>query len=76
MPASKKATKKKAGKIARPKKHARTGKAKSRAVSAQERQRMISEAAYFIAEQRHFRPGSELDDWLLAEAQIDNDSGR
>ena len=32
--------------------------------------RMICEAAYYIAEQRGFEPGHELDDWLAAEAQI------
>ena len=32
--------------------------------------RMITEAAYYIAEQRGFEPGHELDDWLAAEAQI------
>ena len=32
--------------------------------------RMIGEAAYYIAEQRGFEPGHELDDWLAAEAQI------
>ena len=32
--------------------------------------RMIGEAAYYIAQQRGFEPGHELDDWLAAEAQI------
>lgn len=32
--------------------------------------RMICEAAYYIAEQRGFEAGHELDDWLAAEAQI------
>ena len=31
---------------------------------------MIEEAAYFIAEQRGFSPGHELEDWLKAKAQI------
>ena len=35
-----------------------------------ELERMIGEAAYYIAEQRGFEPGHELDDWLAAEAQI------
>jgi hypothetical protein len=34
------------------------------------RQRMIAEAAYYIAERRGFAPGNELDDWLAAEAEI------
>jgi hypothetical protein len=32
---------------------------------------MIAEAAYYIAEHRGFAPGHELEDWLLAEKQID-----
>jgi hypothetical protein len=31
---------------------------------------MISEAAYYRAQRRGFAPGSELDDWLGAEAEI------
>lgn len=31
---------------------------------------MIAEAAYYIAAQRGFEPGHELDDWLAAEAQV------
>jgi hypothetical protein len=30
--------------------------------------RMISEAAYYLAARRNFVPGSELEDWLAAEA--------
>ncbi|HEY0749419.1 MAG TPA: DUF2934 domain-containing protein [Steroidobacteraceae bacterium] len=32
--------------------------------------RMISEAAYFLAQRRSFKNGSALDDWLAAEALI------
>ena len=32
----------------------------------------VAMAAYFIAERRGFEPGHELDDWLAAEAAIDN----
>jgi len=32
---------------------------------------MIAEAAYYIAEHRGFAQGHELEDWLLAEKQID-----
>ena len=35
------------------------------------RKEMVSEAAYYIAEQRGFLPGNEVEDWLLAERQID-----
>jgi hypothetical protein len=31
---------------------------------------MIEKAAYYLAEQRSFAPGHELDDWLAAERQI------
>lgn len=31
---------------------------------------MVAEAAYYLAEQRGFCPGCELDDWLAAEAQV------
>lgn len=32
---------------------------------------MIAEAAYYLAEQRGFDPGHEIQDWLDAEAAID-----
>ncbi len=35
------------------------------------RRQMIAEAAYFLAEQRGFKGGSALEDWLIAEAQVD-----
>lgn len=31
---------------------------------------MIATAAYFIAAERNFAPGNELDDWLAAERQV------
>jgi hypothetical protein len=36
-----------------------------------EREEMIAVAAYFLAEQRGFAPGSDDDDWLEAEQRID-----
>jgi hypothetical protein len=39
-------------------------------VSAEERRRMIAEAAYFHALERGFTGGSSLDDWLVAEREI------
>ncbi len=36
-----------------------------------ERLARIAEAAYYHAERRGFDPGHELDDWLAAEAEID-----
>lgn len=40
-----------------------------------QRQAMIAEAAYFLAERRGFCPGSELDDWFAAESEIDRALG-
>jgi hypothetical protein len=39
-------------------------------VSESERQNMIAETAYFRALARGFQGGSEMDDWLIAERQI------
>jgi hypothetical protein len=36
------------------------------------RHRMVSEAAYYLYQQRGCTDGYELDDWLQAEAQIDH----
>lgn len=38
--------------------------------------KMIAEAAYYIAQNRHFAPGSEIDDWLAAEAQVEFEIAR
>lgn len=35
------------------------------------RRTMIAKAAYYIAEQRGFGHGREVEDWLLAQKQID-----
>jgi hypothetical protein len=40
--------------------------------SAEERQQMIAVAAYFRAQGRNFEPGRAFEDWLAAEAQIDD----
>lgn len=42
------------------------------AVTPDERQRFIAEAAYFKAERRGFAGGGELEDWIEAEAEIDS----
>ena len=47
---------------------ARTNPAQS--VSTDERERMIAEAAYFRALERGFTGGNPLDDWLIAEREI------
>jgi hypothetical protein len=40
-------------------------------VSAERRLQMIAEHAYYLAAERGFSPGNELDDWLAAEVAID-----
>ena len=42
-----------------------------RTVSAEERYRMIAEAAYYRAEQRGFQDQGPVADWLAAEKEID-----
>jgi hypothetical protein len=44
---------------------------KAPAVTAEQREHMIAEAAYYIAEHRHFQGGDPGQDWLQAEAEID-----
>ncbi len=38
---------------------------------AEDRQALIREAAYYSAARRGFAPGRELEDWLAAEAEVD-----
>lgn len=40
-------------------------------VTVETRRAMIAQAAYFHAERRGFAPGSEEQDWLKAEAEVD-----
>jgi len=40
-------------------------------IDTQLRERMIAEAAYYLAAERGFQGGSAMQDWLTAEAQID-----
>lgn len=40
-------------------------------LTAEMRRTMIAEAAYYIAEKRGFAEDRTMDDWLLAEKQID-----
>jgi len=40
-------------------------------IDATTRQQMIEERAYFNAQQRNFVPGNAMDDWLLAESEVD-----
>jgi Protein of unknown function (DUF2934) len=41
------------------------------ALPAEQRHTMIAIAAYYISERRGFEAGHELEDWLLAESEID-----
>lgn len=49
-----------------------SGAKKPAKLSSEERQRMIEEAAYYRAEQRGFNNGSEIQDWLDAESEINS----
>ncbi len=40
-------------------------------IAPEQRQQVIAQAAYFIAERRGFAPGNELEDWLQAEAEFE-----
>ena len=40
-------------------------------ISEDARRGMIAEAAYLRAERRGFMPGTETEDWLAAEAEVD-----
>jgi hypothetical protein len=41
--------------------------------SLQEHRDRIAVAAYYISEARGFAPGHDVEDWLLAQAQIEGD---
>lgn len=68
--ARKKAPARRASSSKKPAARAGTRRAR-RSISADERIRMISEAAYYRAEQRGFRGGDPERDWLEAEAEVD-----
>jgi hypothetical protein len=40
-------------------------------LTEEQRHAMIAEAAYYMAERRGFESGRELEDWLLAESQLE-----
>jgi hypothetical protein len=52
-------------------KGAESGASPGITVSADTRRRMIEESAYLRAERRGFTAGDEVEDWLLAEAEVD-----
>lgn len=43
----------------------------ARDAAAIPREQLISEAAYYKAEQRGFQPGNEMADWFEAETDVD-----
>jgi len=47
-----------------------TVSAEKKSVSTDELNGMIATCAYYLAEERNFTPGHELDDWLEAERRI------
>ncbi len=70
-PLAKKVSAPKSAKAAATAKSAPGKSVKKSTVSPEERYKMIAAAAYLRAEQRGFRSGHALDDWIAAEAEID-----
>ena len=52
-------------------KDAESGGSRGVSVSEDTRRHMIEQSAYLRAERRGFTAGSETEDWLLAEAEVD-----
>lgn len=42
-----------------------------RPFDAEQRDKMVAEAAYYRAQRRDFAPGHEVEDWLASEAEVD-----
>ena len=68
--AAKKAVKKAEGKV-KAGKSEKTSAKNNPVISPEQRNCMISEAAYYRAEHRGFSDGTARDDWVKAEAEID-----
>lgn len=45
-------------------------------ITEEQRDHMIAEAAYYIAEHRHFENGDTIQDWLQAQNEIDSKINR
>lgn len=43
----------------------------SAVITKEKREHMIAEAAYYLAEHRHFQGGDPIHDWLQAQMEID-----
>ena len=41
-------------------------------IDPETRRRLVAAEAYFLAERRGFAAGNELEDWVLAEANVDS----
>jgi hypothetical protein len=52
-----------------------TGQSRPAQVTAVARHGMIATAAYYCAERRGFAAGGDLEDWLVAETEIDRQFG-
>ena len=50
---------------------AATASASAEGLDGDTRRRLIAVEAYFLAQRRDFAPGCELDDWLAAEAIVE-----
>ncbi|MDA3869730.1 MAG: DUF2934 domain-containing protein [Gammaproteobacteria bacterium] len=42
-------------------------------LTQEQREHMIAEAAYYLAEHRHFEGGDAVNDWLQAQSEIDSE---
>lgn len=58
-------------KVVTPRKATAAKKQGAPALTAEQRSYYVEIAAYYIAERRGFHGGSELDDWVQAEKEID-----
>ena len=52
-------------------KDAESGASQGATISTDTRRQMIEQSAYLRAERRGFTSGGEVEDWLLAEAEVD-----
>lgn len=72
MPATPKAAAKRSpAKKAAPAKTNATPAIARPAVSAEQRHHYIEVAAFYVAQRRGFAPGNPMDDWAMAEAEVD-----
>ena len=58
-------------KTASKKKAAAKASTKAKVITNQERYNMVAEAAYLLSEKQGFEPGRDMDNWLIAELQIE-----